>query len=58
MIARAKAPRYLLLSRFVVLAVTMVSTVTVARLVSPDQYGLAVMALVVLAFARPSGTSA
>ena len=47
-----KGPRYLLLSRLVVLAVTMLSTITVARLVSPDQYGLAVMALVVLAFAQ------
>lgn len=47
-----KGPRYLLLSRLVVLVVTLLSTVTVARLVSPDQYGLAVMALVVLAFAQ------
>ena len=47
-----KGPRYLLLSRLVVLMVTMLSTITVARLVSPDQYGLAVMALVVLAFAQ------
>ena len=47
-----KGPRYLLLSRLIVLIVTMLSTITVARLVSPDQYGLAVMALVVLAFAQ------
>ena len=47
-----KGPRYLLLSRLVVLLVTMLSTVTVARLVPPSQYGLAVMALVVLGFAQ------
>ena len=47
-----KGPRYLLLGRITVLMVTMLSTVTVARLVSPHQYGLAVMALVVLAFAQ------
>ena len=47
-----KGPRYLLVSRLAVLLVTMMSTVTVARLVPPDQYGLAVMALVVLAFAQ------
>jgi PST family polysaccharide transporter len=47
-----KGPRYLLLSRVAVLGLTMLSTITVARLVSPGQYGLAVMALVVLAFAQ------
>lgn len=47
-----RGPRYLLLSRLVVMIVTLVSTVTVARLVPPEQYGLAVMALVVLAFAQ------
>lgn len=41
-----------MLSRLVVLAVTLVSTATVARLVPPSQYGLAVMAQVTLVFAQ------
>ena len=47
-----KGPRFLMLSRVAVLMVSLLSTVTVARLVSPKDFGLAAMALIVLAFAQ------
>lgn len=49
--ARA-APLVLLLKRFMAIMITLVSTVTVARLLSPREYGLANMAAVLLAFAQ------
>ena len=45
-------PRILLARRFIVLMVTLVSTITVARLVPPEAYGLANMATVLLAFGQ------
>lgn len=47
-----KGPRYLMLGRLVLMIINLTSTVTVARLVSPHEYGLAAMALVVLTFAQ------
>lgn len=47
-----KGPRYLMLGRVAMLVISLVSTVTVARLVSPHDFGLAAMALIVLVFAQ------
>ncbi len=47
-----KGPRILLARRLATLVVTFVSTVTVARLISPRDYGLANMSVVLMAFAQ------
>src|SRR4051794_83545 len=47
-----KGPQKLVIGRVVLLAVTFLSTVTVARLVGPREFGLATMSLVILTFAQ------
>jgi PST family polysaccharide transporter len=47
-----KGPLLLLMRRALMLLITLLSTVTVARLVAPREYGLANMATVILAFGQ------
>jgi polysaccharide transporter, PST family len=47
-----KGPRQLLASRLAMLAITFLSTVTIARLVAPREYGLAAMSTVIFTFVQ------